>query len=36
MSQELQLPDTIRLWDSLFADDRRFEFLGYVCCAILM
>jgi len=36
MSQELQLPELIRLWDSLLADDRRFEFLGYFCCAMLL
>lgn len=35
-SQELQLPDTLRLWDSLFADDRRFEFLLFFACAMVI
>ncbi|CBY07642.1 unnamed protein product [Oikopleura dioica] len=35
LSQEMRIPDTIRLWDSLFSDSRRFEFLKYVCVAIL-
>ena len=25
----------MRLWDSLFSDPNRFEFLLYVCCAII-
>ncbi|XP_046845365.1 TBC1 domain family member 13-like [Xenia sp. Carnegie-2017] len=36
LSQEFPLPDVIRLWDSLFADPQRFQFLMYVCCAMLM
>ncbi|KAJ7307974.1 hypothetical protein JRQ81_008472 [Phrynocephalus forsythii] len=36
LSQEFLLPDVIRIWDSLFADDRRFDFLLLVCCAMLM
>ncbi|XP_070550230.1 TBC1 domain family member 13-like isoform X2 [Ptychodera flava] len=36
LSQEFPLPDVIRLWDALFSDDRRFEFLIYVCCAMLV
>lgn len=35
-SQELQLPDTLRLWDSLFADERRFEFLLFFACAMVI
>ncbi len=27
--------DVFRLWDSLFADSKRFEFLIYICCAML-
>uniref|UniRef100_A0A8C0G3H6 TBC1 domain family member 13 n=1 Tax=Chelonoidis abingdonii TaxID=106734 RepID=A0A8C0G3H6_CHEAB len=27
LSQEFLLPDVIRIWDSLFADDNRFDFL---------
>ncbi|KRX28113.1 TBC1 domain family member 13 [Trichinella nelsoni] len=36
LSQEFLLPDVIRLWDTLFADCRRFEFLLYVCLAMLI
>lgn len=36
LSQEFPLPDVIRLWDSLFADSQRFEFLIFVCCAMLI
>lgn len=36
LSQEFLLPDVIRIWDSLFADDNRFDFLLLVCCAMLM
>lgn len=36
LSQEFELPDVLRLWDSLFSDTNRFEFLLYVCCAMLM
>lgn len=36
LSQEFPLPDVLRIWDSLFADDRRFDFLICICCAMLM
>ncbi|XP_075434737.1 TBC1 domain family member 13 isoform X2 [Ascaphus truei] len=36
LSQEFLLPDVIRIWDSLFADDQRFEFLLVVSCAMLI
>ncbi|XP_065646815.1 TBC1 domain family member 13 isoform X2 [Hydra vulgaris] len=36
LSPEFNLPDVIRLWDSLFADTKRFEFLLYVCVAMLV
>lgn len=36
LSQEFNLPDVIRLWDSLFADPNRFDFLLYICCAMLI
>ena len=29
-------PDVIRIWDSLFADEKRFAFLIHLCCAMLM
>ncbi|XP_025025726.1 TBC1 domain family member 13 isoform X3 [Python bivittatus] len=35
LSQEFLLPDVIRIWDSLFADNSRFDFLLLVCCAML-
>ncbi|GMR34107.1 hypothetical protein PMAYCL1PPCAC_04302 [Pristionchus mayeri] len=35
LSQEFPLPDVIGLWDSLFADTRRFTLLPYVCLAML-
>ena len=36
LSQEFELPDVIRLWDSLFADASRFDFLLRVCCAMII
>jgi len=36
LSQDFELPDILRCWDSLFADPRRFEFLLYVCCAMIV
>eukprot|EP00466_Bigelowiella_natans_P007729 jgi/Bigna1/53082/estExt_Genewise1Plus.C_150107 len=36
LSQEFELPDTLRLWDSLFADEKRFEYLTYCCCSMLL
>lgn len=37
LSQEFYLPDVLRLWDSLFADqERNFEFLLYICCAMVV
>ncbi|XP_070310069.1 TBC1 domain family member 13 isoform X2 [Odocoileus virginianus] len=33
---EFVLPDVIRIWDSLFADSNRFDFLLLVCCAMLI
>ncbi|XP_052503645.1 TBC1 domain family member 13 isoform X3 [Budorcas taxicolor] len=36
LSQEFVLPDVIRIWDSLFADSNRFDFLLLVCCAMLI
>ncbi|GBG34854.1 TBC1 domain family member 13 [Hondaea fermentalgiana] len=35
LSRELPLPDTVRLWDSLFADAKRFDFLLDCCCAMI-
>ncbi|XP_063633283.1 TBC1 domain family member 13 [Cydia splendana] len=36
LSQEFSLPDVERLWDSLFADPMRFDFLIYICCAMIL
>ncbi|XP_005992154.1 TBC1 domain family member 13 [Latimeria chalumnae] len=36
LSQEFLLPEVIQIWDSLFADENRFDFLILVCCAMLM
>ncbi|CAG0883784.1 unnamed protein product [Cyprideis torosa] len=36
LSQEFSLPDVIRIWDSLFADEARFQFLIDVCLAMLI
>lgn len=36
LSQEFPLPDVVRIWDSIFADENRFDFLIYVCCAMIM
>uniref|UniRef100_A0A8C4SCG7 TBC1 domain family member 13 n=1 Tax=Erpetoichthys calabaricus TaxID=27687 RepID=A0A8C4SCG7_ERPCA len=36
LSQEFLLPDVIRIWDSLFSDQDRFNFLLLVCCAMLV
>ena len=34
-SREFNFPDTLMLWDSLFADPERFAFLRQVCVAIV-
>ena len=36
MCQELEMPNCIRLWDTLFADPKRFEFLNFVAAAIVI
>ncbi|XP_078472193.1 TBC1 domain family member 13 isoform X2 [Lampetra fluviatilis] len=36
MRLEFLLPDVLRIWDSLFSDTRRFDFLILVCSAMLM
>ncbi|KAG9354637.1 hypothetical protein JZ751_001350 [Albula glossodonta] len=36
LSQEFLLPDVIRIWDTLFSDKDRFDFLILVCCAMLI
>jgi len=34
LSQEFELPDVMRLWDTLFSDPNRFDFVLYLCCAM--
>ncbi|XP_065347982.1 TBC1 domain family member 13 isoform X1 [Cloeon dipterum] len=36
LSQEFPLPDVLRIWDSLFADEKRFSFLISICCAMII
>ncbi|XP_045463599.1 TBC1 domain family member 13 [Harmonia axyridis] len=36
LSQEFPLPDVLRIWDSLFSDESRFDFLINVCCAMII
>lgn len=36
MCQELEMPNCIRLWDNLLADHKRFEFLEFVCAAVVL
>ncbi|PSN44544.1 hypothetical protein C0J52_18385 [Blattella germanica] len=36
LSQEFPLPDVLRIWDSLFADGNRFEFLIHICCSMII
>ena len=35
-TQELELPDVLRLWDSLLGDPHRFRFLLFFACAMVM
>lgn len=36
LAQEFSLPDVLRIWDSLFSDCSRFDFLLYICCSMVM
>ncbi|XP_045509627.1 TBC1 domain family member 13 isoform X2 [Colias croceus] len=36
LSREFSLPDVERIWDSLFADTNRFDFLINVACAMII
>ena len=36
LSREFLMPETVRIWDSLFSDANRFVFLHYVCCALVV
>ena len=36
LSQDFLYPEIQRLWDSLFSDENRFQFLLYFCCAMMV
>lgn len=36
LSQEFPLPDVLRIWDSIFAEEDKFSFLLYICCAMIV
>lgn len=36
LSQEFPLPDVVRIWDAIFSDQNRFQFLLQFCCAMIM
>eukprot|EP01124_Arcella_intermedia_P031385 TRINITY_DN7065_c0_g1_i3.p1 TRINITY_DN7065_c0_g1~~TRINITY_DN7065_c0_g1_i3.p1 ORF type:complete len:229 (-),score=53.29 TRINITY_DN7065_c0_g1_i3:38-724(-) len=36
LSQEFELPDVLRIWDTLFSDEKRFDQLLYICTAMLI
>lgn len=36
MCQEFDMANTIRLWDTLFSDEQRFEFLNFICAAVVL
>lgn len=35
LTREFPMPATLRIWDSLLADPKRFSFLHYVSCALI-
>ena len=35
LTQEFEMPDILRLWDSIFGSDEKFEFLNMLCLAII-
>jgi len=36
LSQEFNLPDVLRIWDTLFADSSRFDHLLFICVAMVI
>jgi len=36
LCREFSVPDTIRLWDAMFASNDKVMFLRYVCCTMMM
>lgn len=35
LTQEFEMPDILRLWDSVLAEDDKFEFLNMMCLSII-
>lgn len=35
LTQEFEMPDILRLWDSILSEENKFEFLNMVCVAII-
>lgn len=36
MCQDFEMPNCIRLWDTLISDENRFEFLNYFCVQVII
>jgi TBC1 domain family member 13 len=36
MCQDFEMPNCIRLWDTLLADEKRFDFLNFVCASVVI
>lgn len=36
LTQEFQMPEVLRLWDSLLSDGKRFRYLFYICLAKIL
>jgi len=36
MCQEFDMSNVIRLWDTLFSDPNRFEFMNFICVAAVL
>ncbi|XP_033253485.1 TBC1 domain family member 13-like [Drosophila miranda] len=36
LSQEFPLPDVLRIWDSVFSDEQRFDFLIKICWSMIL
>ncbi len=36
MCQEFDMSDCIILWDTLFSDQNRFDFLNYICVSVVL
>jgi hypothetical protein len=35
LTQEFEMPDIMRIWDSILSEDDKFEFLNMICLAII-